>query len=103
MGSYPGLSGGVSSTGQQRADLAITKAGNRRLRTALIELAWRLLIYQPNYWLVKKWQPVLLNPRAHVRRRKQAIVAFARQLVIDLWKWKTGRASAESFGWKMSA
>ena len=103
VGSYPGLSGGVSSTGQQRADLAITKAGNRRLRTALIELAWRLLIYQPNYWLVKKWQPVLLNPRAHVRRRKQAIVAFARQLVIDLWKWKTGRASAESFGWKMSA
>ena len=75
---------------------------HKRLRTVLIELSWRLLAYQSEYWLVKKWKHVLLNPRAHVRRRKQAIVAFARQLFIDLWKWKTGRATAQSLGWKLS-
>ena len=96
VGSYAGLTGGVSASGQSKADLSITKAGNKRLRTALLEMAWRLLNYQHNYWLVKKWQPVFGNPKAHVRRRKQAIVAFARQMFIDLWKWKTGKATPES-------
>jgi transposase len=102
VGSYPGLTGGVSSSGEQRADLSITKAGNRRLSTCLIECAWRLVLQQPDYWLVKKWRGVLLNPKAHVRRRKQAIVAFARQLLVDIWKWKTGRATPQALGWKMS-
>jgi transposase len=48
----------------------LTKAGNRRLRTKLVELAWRALLYQPNYYLVKKWKAVLLNPKAHARARK---------------------------------
>jgi transposase len=103
VGSYAGLTGGVSASGQQSADLSITKAGNRRLSTALVECAWRLVHYQPTYWLVKKWAPVLLNPKAHSRRRKQAIIAFARQLLIDLWKWKSGRATPESLGWIMAA
>jgi transposase len=102
-GSYAGLTGGVSGSGEQRADLGITKAGNKRLRTALVELAWRLVVYQSGYWLVQKWKRVLLNPKAHTRQRKRAIVAFARQLLVDLWKWKTGRATAESLGWKMTA
>jgi len=101
VGSYPGLTGGVASSGAPHADLSITKAGNRRLAACLIECAGRMLRYQPDYWLVKKWAPVL-RARVHVRRRKQAIVAFARQLLIDLWKWKTGRATPESLGWKMS-
>jgi len=102
VGSYPGLTGGVSSSGEQRADLSITKAGNRRLSTCLVECAWRMLIYQPDYWLVKKWAGVLLNPKAHSRRRRQAIVAFARQLLIDIWKWKTGRTTPAALGWKMT-
>ena len=35
VGSYAGLTGGVSASGQSSADLSITKAGNRRLRTDL--------------------------------------------------------------------
>jgi len=101
VGAYAGLTGGVSGSGEQTADLSITKAGNARLRTALIELAWRLVFYQPDYWLVRKWSPVLLHPKAHTRRRKQAIVAFSRQLFVDLWKWKTGRVTAEQLGWAM--
>ncbi len=102
VGSYAGLTGGVSASGQSTADLSITKAGNKRLRTELVELAWRLLIYPPNYYLVKKWQPILLNPKAHRRARKRAIIAFARQLLMDLWRWKTARRTPEQLGWVMT-
>jgi transposase len=103
VGSYAGLSGGVSASGQSAADLSITKAGNRRLRTELVELSWRLLLFQPRYYLVQKWKHVLLNPKAHARARKRAIVAFARQLLVDLWRWKTGRKTPEQLGWVMTA
>jgi transposase len=102
VGSYAGLTGGVSGSGEQSADLSITKAGNRRLSACLIECSWRMVLRQPGYWLVQKWKSVLLNPKVARRRRKQAIVAFARQLLIDLWKWKTGKVSAERLGWVMS-
>jgi transposase len=101
VGSYSGLTGGVSGSGEQSADLSITKAGNRRLSTCLIECSWRLVLSQPGYWLVQKWQAVLLNPKVARRRRKQVIVAFARQLLVDLWKWKTGRVTPERLGWVM--
>ena len=102
-GSYCGLTGGVSASGQSHHDLSITKRGNRRLRTALVEMAWRLVRYQPGYWLTKKWAPILSSKAgAHRRNRKRAIVAYARQLFVDLWKWKTGRITAERLGWQMS-
>jgi len=102
IGSYSGLTGGVAGSGEHSADLSITKAGNRRLSSCLIECAWRMVFSQPDYWLVKKWRGVLLNPKAHLRRRKQAIVAFARQLLIDMWKWKTGKVTPEQLGWQMN-
>ena len=101
-GSYCGLTGGVSASGQSHADLSITKVGNRRLRTALIEMAWRMVGHQPNYWLTKKWASILApGAKAHRRLLKKAIVAYARQLFVDLWKWKTGRITAERLGWDM--
>jgi transposase len=102
LGSYSGLSGGVSGSGERSMDLSITKAGNRRLSCCLVECAWRMIFQQPDYWLVKKWARVLLNDKAHARRRKQAIVAFARQLLIDIWKWKLGKVTPQTLGWKMS-
>jgi transposase len=101
LGSYSGLSGGVSGSGERSIDLSITKAGNRRISCCLVECAWRMVFQQPDYWLVKKWASVLLNDKAHARRRKQAIVAFARQLLIDIWKWKLGRVTPQTLGWKM--
>jgi len=101
LGSYSGLTGGVSASGERSADLSITKAGNRRLSACLIECAWRMVVQQPEYWLVKKWREVLLNSKVHLRRRKKAIVAFARQLLIDIWKWKTGKVTPEKLGWQM--
>jgi transposase len=101
MGSFAGLCGGVSSSGQSHCDLSITKAGHARLRWLLIEAAWRLVYYQPQCPAVQRWKRVLLRPGVHSRPRKRAIVAVARQLGVDLWRWRTGRVSAEQLGWIM--
>lgn len=101
VGSYTGLCGGISASGKSCHLLPITKHGHARLRTALIELAWRLVLWQPESKLVKKWQPVLGQPKASKGARKKAIVAIARQMAVDLWRWKTQRAEPSAFGWEM--
>jgi transposase len=101
VGSYTGLCGGVSSSGNSHRLLSITKHGNVRLRTALVELAWRLVLWQRECKLVKKWWPVVGNPKATKAARKKAIVAMARQMAVDLWRWRTGRAQPADFGWLM--
>lgn len=101
VGSYTGLCGGVRASGESWCLLPITKHGNVRLRTALIELAWRLVVWQPNCRLVQKWQHVLGNAKATRAARKKAIVAIARQMAVDLWRWRTGRVKPEALGWQM--
>jgi len=101
VGSYTGLCGGVSASGNSPHLLPITKHGNVRLRTALIELAWRLIVWQRDCALVKKWGHVFGNPKATKAAKKKAIVAMARQMAVDLWRWRTGRAQPETFGWVM--
>ena len=102
VGSYTGLCGGVSSSGNSHRLLSITKHGNVRLRTALVELAWRLVIWQPGCRLVQKWRPVVGNPKATRAARKKAIVAIARQMAVDLWRWRTGRVQPADLGWQMA-
>jgi transposase len=101
VGSYTGLCGGVSASGNSRHLLPITKHGNVRLRTALIELAWRLVLWQRDCKLVKKWWPVLGKVKASKAAKKKAIVAMARQMAVDLWRWRTGRVKPEDLGWTM--
>jgi len=101
VGSYTGLCGGVSASGNSHHQLPITKHGNVRLRTALIELAWRLVLWQRESKLVKRWWPVLGHPKASKAAKKKAIVAMARQLAVDLWRWRTGRVKPETLGWMM--
>jgi transposase len=101
VASYTGLCGGISASGSSVRLLSITKHGNVRLRTALIELAWRMVMWQPQCRLIQKWRSVLLQPRATRGARKKAIVAVARQLAVDLWRWRTGRATPQTFGWVM--
>ena len=102
VASYTGLCGGVSASGPSRRDLSITKHGNTRLRAALIELAWRMVLWQSQSRLVQRWKGVLFNPRATGAARKKAIVALARQLAVDLWRWHTGRVKPEDLGWIMA-
>jgi len=101
VGSYTGLCGGVSSSGQSTRLLPITKHGNTRLRTALVELAWRLVIWQRQSKLVRKWWSVLGNAKATRGAKKKAIVAIARQMAVDLWRWRTGRVQPADLGWEM--
>ena len=101
VGSYTGLCGGVSASGRSTHLLPITKHGNVRLRTALVELAWRLVMWQRDCKLVKKWWPVVGNPKASKAARKKAIVAIARQMAVDLWRWRTGKVTAQELGWVM--
>ena len=99
LGSYSGLCGGIEASGSHHSDLPITKAGNRRLRTLLVEMAWRMVYWQSQSPLIQRWRHVLLNPKSHARARKRAIVAVARRLLVDLWRWRTGRMSLQDLGW----
>lgn len=101
VGGFTGLCGGVSQSGSVSQQLSITKTGHRRMRTLLIELAWRLVRYQPQCRLVQKWLPQLSVGPKNKRRRKQIIVAVARQLAIDIWKWQTGASTPDQLGWVM--
>ena len=47
VGSYTGLCPGEYSSGDTRVQSCVTKHGNPRLRTALVETAWRLVRFQP--------------------------------------------------------
>ncbi len=101
VGSYTGLCSGEYSSGKTRLQTCVTKHGNPRLRAALVELAWRLVRFQPDYRPVVKWRQVLAKGAlATGAARKKAIVAVARQLAVDLWRVRTGRLSAETLGLK---
>lgn len=99
VGSYTGLCPGEYSSGNTRLQTQVTKHGNPRLRAALVELAWRLVRFQPNYKPIKKWQWILAKGALTTgSARKKAIVAVARQLAIDLWRIRTGRSTAQQLG-----
>ncbi len=99
IASYTGLCPGEYSSGNTRLQRCVTKHGNPRLRAALVELAWRLVRFQPNYKPILKWRATLgKGALATGAARKKAIVAVARQLAIDLWRIRTGRLSAETLG-----
>ena len=99
IASYTGLCPGEYSSGNTRLRSCVTKHGNPRLRAALVELAWRLVRFQPNYRAVRKWQERLSKAAlATGAARKKAIVALARQLAVDLWRIRTGRVSPEAIG-----
>lgn len=95
VASLTGLCPGVRASGNKSFSGSITKQGNPRLRRALVELAWRVVRFQPHYGPVVRWRPVLQR-KLHRAGRKKAIVAIGRRLAIDLWRIHTGRCTAES-------
>ena len=102
VASYTGLVPSEHSSGPTRHQGSVTKCGNPRLRWALCEAAWRLVRYQPEYRLVKKWKSRILNPHSNVGKRKQALVALARGFAIDWWRLQTGQTTAEKLGLKLT-
>jgi len=41
------------------------------------------------------------NAKATRGAKKKAIVAVARQMAVDLWRWRTGRVQPADLGWEM--
>ena len=104
VGNYFGLCPSESSSGENRRLGSITKHGNPRLRRLMVELAWRIVRFQPQYVGLQRWRSVLLDkgktgpcPAA----RKKAIVAVARRLAVDLWRIAIGRKKAEELGLRL--
>lgn len=98
---YTGLCPSEHSSGTKRVPGSVTKHGNGRLRAALVECAWRMVRFQPNYPPVKKRLAILAKgARTTGAQRKKAIVAVARHLAVDLWRIHTGRCSAAQLGLK---
>jgi len=99
IASYTGLCPGEYSSGNNRLQSCVTKHGNPRLRATLVELAWRLVRFQPNYKPILKWKRILAKGAlATGAARKKAIVAVARQLAVDLWRVRTGRCKPQALG-----
>lgn len=102
VSSYTGLCPGEHSSGGTRKQGHVTKHGNPRLRAALVECAWRLVRFQPQYPAVQKRLHLLAKgAKATGAVRKKAIVAVARRLAVDLWRFHTGQCSAQKLGLEM--
>ena len=67
---------------------------------SLVPSAASVVIFQPNYRGMQRWQSVLALgvEKTSGAARKKAIVAVARQLAVDLWRLHTGRCTAEQLG-----
>ena len=102
ISSYTGLCPGERSSGSKRVPGSVTKRGNPRVRAALVECAWRMVRFQPQYPPVAKRLGLLCKgARATGALRKKAIVAVARHLAVDLWRIHTGRCRPEQLGLKI--
>ena len=101
VASYTGLCPGEESSGDTQMSLSIDKQGNHRLRAVLVELAWLLPRFQPDYRRLARWKWVF--EKGGKAMRKKAAVALARQLAVDLWRIKTGRAKPQELGLKLAA
>ena len=99
VASYTGLCPGEDSTGDSKMSLSIDKHGNPRVRAVLVECAWLLVRYQPDYKPLQRWKWLFdPNAKASAALRKKAVVALARRLAIDLWRIRTGRATPRDLG-----
>jgi transposase len=93
IGSLAGLTGTPYSSGDSEREQGISKAGNRRLRAMIIEIAWMWLRVQPNSHLTLWYQERFA--RGGKRLRRIGIVALARRLLIELWRYlETGAIPA---------
>ena len=83
VASYAGLAATPWRSGGIAREQGVSKSGNPRLRTTMIQLAWLWVRHQPQSALTQWF-------KAHSQRgRKRTIVALARKLLVALWKYVT--------------
>jgi transposase len=85
LGGYVGLGGTPFSSGGSEREQGIGKDGNRRLRAAMVELAWMWLRWQPDSAL-STWFRARVGAMGG-RIKKIMIVALARKLLVALWRY----------------
>jgi transposase len=85
VGGCVGLTPTPYQSGDSCREQGISKAGNRRLRRLMVELAWCWLRWQPDSELSRWYQRRFGGGNG--RSRKIGIVALARKLLIALWKY----------------
>ena len=85
VGGAAGLAPMPYSSGDMQIEQGISKAGNRRIRALLIELAWGWLRLQPGSKLSRWFQERFGG--GGKRMRRIGIVALARKLLIGLWQY----------------
>lgn len=83
IAAYAGLAATPWQSGGIRHEQGVSKAGNPRLRTTMIQLAWLWIRHQPQSALTRWFKEQ--SPQG----RKRAIVALARKLLVALWKYVT--------------
>jgi transposase len=83
-----GLAPTPYGSGDSQREQGISKAGNRRVRWVLVELAWGWLHHQPDSALSRWYQRRF--GAGNARARKVGIVALARKLLVALWKYLEG-------------
>ena len=87
LAAYAGLVPSPWQSGSVNRDQGISKSGNPRLRTIMVELAWLWLRYQPASALSCWFRERVGSERGRIRRI--TIVALARKLLVALWRYTT--------------
>ena len=87
VAAYAGLAPTPWQSGAVHRDQGVSKAGNPRLRTIMIQIAWLWLRHQPQSALAL-WYRARIK-RTGGRLGKTMIVALARKLLVALWKYAT--------------
>ena len=85
LAGYLGLTPSHFQSGAMCRDQGISKAGNTKARTTMIELAWMWLQYQPGSALSIWFHNRVAKLKGRIRRI--TIVAVARKLLIALWRY----------------
>ena len=85
LASYVGLTPAHFQSGAMCRDQGISKAGNGKARTVMIELAWLWLRHQPDSPLSVWFRERVGKLKGRIRRI--TIVAVARKLLIALWRY----------------
>jgi transposase len=85
VASAAGLTPTPYSSGNEEREQGVSKAGNARVRWVAVQLAWSWLRLQPRSRLTRwYWERF---GHAGPRFRKIGIVALARRLLVDLWRY----------------
>jgi transposase len=85
VGSVLGLTPTPYSSGNDQREQGISKAGNKRARSLLVELSWLWLRHQPESALSRWFQERFSGGGKRLRRI--GIVALARRLAVALWRY----------------